>query len=50
MLRSSATFSGAAPAGEALAWRPGRAGRFVLSVVDDHGRQDAREIEVRQAQ
>lgn len=43
-------FIGAAPAGEALGWRPGRAGRFVLSVVDDHGRQDTREVEVRLAQ
>ena len=39
-------FLGSAPAGESLAWQPTRAGRYRLSVVDDHGRQDAREIEI----
>ena len=33
-------------AGDPVAWTPPHAGRFRLSVVDDHGRQDAREIEV----
>ncbi len=39
-------FLGSAPAGDALAWQPTRPGLYRLSVVDDHGRQDAREVEV----
>jgi penicillin-binding protein 1C len=39
-------YLGAARNGEALAWTPPGAGRFRLSVVDDHGREDARELEV----
>ena len=44
------SYVGNAPAGNALAWRPQRAGHYTLSVVDDHGRQDAREIDVALAQ
>jgi len=40
------TFIGSADAGKALAWTPDRTGQFRLSVVDDHGRNDEREIEV----
>ncbi|QWP75673.1 penicillin-binding protein 1C [Lysobacter sp. K5869] len=40
------TFIGSAEAGKALAWAPDRTGQFRLSVVDDHGRSDEREIEV----
>lgn len=40
------TFIGSADAGKALAWTPDRTGQFRLSVVDDHGRSDEREIEV----
>ncbi len=39
-------YLGSAPAGESMAWQPQRAGHYRLSVVDDHGRQDAREIDV----
>lgn len=44
------SFIGSAAAGTAIAWRPQRAGHYTLSVVDDHGRQDAREIDVSLAQ
>lgn len=44
------SYLGSAAPGAALAWTPPRAGRFRLSVVDDHGREDARELEVLQAQ
>lgn len=40
------TFIGSADAGKALAWAPDRTGQFRLSVVDDHGRSDEREVEV----
>jgi penicillin-binding protein 1C len=40
------TFIGSADAGKALTWTPDRTGQFRLSVVDDHGRSDEREIEV----
>lgn len=40
------TFIGSAGAGKALNWTPDRTGQFRLSVVDDHGRSDEREIEV----
>ncbi|HEY0505125.1 MAG TPA: penicillin-binding protein 1C [Lysobacter sp.] len=40
------SFIGAANAGATLNWSPERAGHFRLSVVDDHGRNDERDIEV----
>ncbi|MGO1073249.1 penicillin-binding protein 1C [Lysobacter sp. CA199] len=40
------TFIGSADPGKALAWTPDRTGQFRLSVVDDRGRSDEREIEV----
>jgi penicillin-binding protein 1C len=40
------SFVGSAKAGYALAWQPPRPGHYRLSVVDDHGRHDAREVEV----
>ena len=40
------TFIGRSAPGRALAWTPDRSGQFRLSVVDDHGRSDEREIEV----
>ncbi|HEY5780851.1 MAG TPA: penicillin-binding protein 1C [Lysobacter sp.] len=40
------SFIGDSAAGDPVAWTPPHAGRFRLSVVDDHGREDAREIEV----
>lgn len=40
------TFLGSAEPGTALAWTPDRTGHFRLSVVDDHGRSDEREVEV----
>jgi penicillin-binding protein 1C len=40
------SYIGDSAAGDPVAWTPPHAGRFRLSVVDDHGREDAREIEV----
>jgi penicillin-binding protein 1C len=40
------TYIGSAPAGQPLAWVPDRAGQWTLSVVDDHGRHDARRVDV----
>jgi penicillin-binding protein 1C len=40
------SFVGSAKAGYALAWQPPRPGHYRLSVVDDHGRHDAREVEI----
>ncbi|MFD1298770.1 penicillin-binding protein 1C [Lysobacter gummosus] len=40
------TFIGSADPGKALAWTPDRTGQFRVSVVDDRGRSDEREIEV----
>jgi penicillin-binding protein 1C len=40
------TYIGSAKAGEALAWTPDRAGQWLLSVVDDHGRHDSRRVDV----
>lgn len=40
------TFIGSADPGKALAWTPDRTGQFRISVVDDRGRSDEREIEV----
>jgi penicillin-binding protein 1C len=40
------SYVGSAAAGEPLAWTPDRAGQWRLSVVDDHGRSDARIIDV----
>jgi penicillin-binding protein 1C len=37
-------FIGAARPSAALPWVPGRPGEFSLSVVDDHGRSDARSL------
>jgi penicillin-binding protein 1C len=39
-------YIGSAGNGDALAWTPPGAGSFRLSVVDDHGRSDARELDV----
>ena len=44
------SYLGSSPPGEALGWTPTHAGSLRLSVVDDRGREDAREIEVGQAQ
>jgi penicillin-binding protein 1C len=35
--------------GTALSWTPPQAGRYVLRVVDDQGRADARELQVEEA-
>lgn len=43
-------YLGASNPGAALAWTPTHAGHYVLSVVDDHGRQDSRELDVVVAQ
>jgi penicillin-binding protein 1C len=40
------SFLGTVPPEQALAWTPKQAGRFRVSVVDDHGREDARDIEI----
>ena len=40
------SYIGSAKAGEALAWTPDRAGQWTLSVVDDHGRHDSRQVDV----
>lgn len=40
------SYIGDSAVGDPMAWTPPHAGRFRLSVVDDHGREDAREIEV----
>lgn len=40
------TFIGSADPGKPLTWKPDRTGQFRLSVVDDRGRSDEREIEV----
>jgi penicillin-binding protein 1C len=39
-------YVGSSKPGYALAWQPPRPGHYRLSVVDDHGRHDAREVEV----
>jgi penicillin-binding protein 1C len=39
-------YIGSSNAGAALAWLPPRPGHYRLSVVDDHGRHDAREVDV----
>lgn len=40
------TFIGMAEPGKPLSWTPDRTGQFRLSVVDDRGRSDEREVEV----
>lgn len=40
------SYIGSADPGATLNWTPDRAGHFRLSVVDDHGRHDEREIDV----
>ncbi|MCI4566527.1 penicillin-binding protein 1C [Lysobacter sp. CFH 32150] len=40
------SYIGNAEPGATLSWNPERAGHFRLLVVDDHGRQDEREIDV----
>ena len=49
-LFADGSYLGSSPPGEALGWTPTHAGSLRLSVVDDRGREDAREIEVGQAQ
>jgi penicillin-binding protein 1C len=39
-------FVGSSKPGYALAWQPPRPGHYRLSVVDDHGRHDAREVDI----
>ncbi len=39
-------YLGRAAPGESLAWQPGRSGRYLLRVVDEAGRADAREVRV----
>ena len=39
-------FVGSSRPGYALAWQPPKPGHYRLSVVDDHGRHDSREVEV----
>jgi penicillin-binding protein 1C len=39
-------FLGETAVGEILAWHPTRAGRVTVSVVDDFGRADRREVEI----
>ena len=43
---SNDAFVGETKAGEALAWNPPRAGRYVLRVVDEGGRADSRDVSV----
>jgi penicillin-binding protein 1C len=43
---SNEAFIGEAGAGEAIAWQPPKAGRFVLRVVDEAGNADSRDINV----
>ena len=43
---SNDAFVGEARAGEALAWSPPRAGRYVVRVVDEAGRADSRDVSV----
>ena len=43
---SNDAFIGDANAGEALAWNPPRAGRYLLRVVDETGRADSRDVSV----
>ena len=43
---SNDAFIGDANAGEALAWNPPRAGRYLLRVVDEAGRADSRDVAV----
>ncbi|MCY7387911.1 MAG: penicillin-binding protein 1C [Burkholderiales bacterium] len=43
---SNDAFVGEAQAGEALAWNPPRAGRYVVRVVDEAGRADSRDVSV----
>jgi penicillin-binding protein 1C len=43
---SNDAFVGEARAGEALAWNPPRAGRYVVRVVDEAGRADSRDVSV----
>ncbi len=43
---SNDAFVGEAKAGEALAWNPPRAGRYVVRVVDEAGRADSRDVSV----
>jgi len=40
------SFIGAADPGASLNWAPDRTGQFRISVVDDHGRHDEREVDV----
>lgn len=40
------SFIGSVEVGKSLNWKPTRAGQHRLSVVDDHGRRDERDIEV----
>jgi penicillin-binding protein 1C len=40
------SFVGSAANGATVAWNPRRAGHYRLSVVDDHGRQDERDIDI----
>lgn len=37
-------YLGSVPSGQALMWVPERSGRFLVRVVDDHGRTDSREM------
>ena len=39
-------YLGRAAPGESLSWQPGRSGRYLLRVVDEAGRADAREVRV----
>ena len=43
---SNDAFVGESKAGEALAWNPPRAGRYVVRVVDEAGRADSRDVSV----
>ena len=43
---SNDAFLGEAAGGEALAWSPPRAGRFLLRVVDEAGRADSRDVAI----
>jgi len=39
-------YLGSVPSGQSLMWAPERTGRFLVRVVDDRGRADARELDI----
>jgi penicillin-binding protein 1C len=39
-------YLGSVPSGQPLMWAPDRTGRFLIRVVDDHGRTDSRDLSI----